>query len=429
MELPGLLLPSFSLCLKQLQDLYGTTNAAFSSFVASETPLSVLEIGPPLYASGRDFTFDINGLRPRNKKGSTATLTLPPYKHKTGCSQQQQHSLDLLRHETTLDEGQAAALHENLSRCLAFTQGPPGTGKTYLGVSLSKTILSSQDKSNPKPILAVCMTNHALDSFLGDLKKDGITRIARLGAGSKEEWTKHYLLRELSQKVKRTRIESINLRGARLQVEGKSSLFDVTWQESDFPIGLVREGTGWSEALSNDTLSWHAVRGNLRAKYPAIFEHFASLETLGENLSDIRLARKAGGYAYEFWCQGGDIRDLDQLLALFDALLGRHHSPKEPDASETRVRERLLAGVKRNAEHVATIFSESNIWTTPLAARQEIIDNLKTEINPWATADCLVEVHRRHQAAIYRKREAQAGVDRRCLAQRKSTSPNSGIYK
>ena len=429
MELPGVLLPSFSLCLKQLQDLYGTTNTAFSSFVASETPLSVLEIGPPSYASGRDFTFDINGLRPPNKKCSTATLTLPPYNHKTGCSQQQQHYLDLLRHETTLDEGQAAALHENLSRCLAFTQGPPGTGKTYLGVSLSKTILSSQDKSNPKPILAVCMTNHALDSFLGDLKEDGISGIARLGAGSKEEWTKQYLLRELSQKMKITKIESINLRGARLQVEGKSSLFDITWQESDCPKGLVREGTGWSEALSNDTLSWHAVRGHLRAKYPVIFEHFASLETLGEGLSDIRLARKAGGYAYEFWCQGGDIRDLDQLLALFDTLLGRHHSPKEPDASETRVRERLLAGVKRNAEHVATIFSESNIWTTPLAARQEIIDNLKTEINPWATADCLVEVHRRHQAAIYRKREAHAGVDRRCLAQRKSTSPSSAIYK
>ena len=223
MELPGVLLPGFSLCLKQLQNLYDTKNAAFSSFVASETPLSVAEIRPPNYASGRDFVYNIDSLRPQHKQSPRKALTLPPRKFWPGCSHQQHNDRDAFK-ETTLDEGQAAALHENLSRSLAFTQGPPGTGKTYLGVSLSKVILSSQDKSNPKPILAVCMTNHALDSFLGDLKTDGITSIARLGAGSKEEWTKPFLLRELSQKMKITRIESVNLRDARLQVEGGSAL-------------------------------------------------------------------------------------------------------------------------------------------------------------------------------------------------------------
>lgn len=179
---------------------------------------------------------------------------------------------------------------------------------------------------------------------------------------------------------------------------------------------------GWSEALSNDTLSWHAVRGLLRSKYPVVFEHFASLETVGEDLTDIRLARKAGGYAYEFWCQGGDIQDLDHLVTLFDTLLGRHQSYREPEAWETRTREALLAKVKRNAEHVTTIFAESNLWKTPLVERQKIIDNLKAEVNPWTTADSLVEVHRRHQAAINRKRQARAAVDRRCLAKRKSAS-------
>lgn len=181
------------------------------------------EIGPPTYASGRDFKYNIDTLRARNRPTSTNALTLVPYQSCLGCCHQK-HDICASLRETTLDEGQAVALHDNLSRGLAFTQGPPGTGKTYLGVSLSKTILSSQDKGNPKPILAVCMTNHALDSFLGDLKNDGITNIARLGAGSKEEWTKPFLLRELSRKTKITRIESVNLRSARLQVEGKSAV-------------------------------------------------------------------------------------------------------------------------------------------------------------------------------------------------------------
>ena len=159
-----------------------------------------------------------------------------------------------------------------------------------------------------------------------------------------------------------------------------------------------------------------------------IFEHFASLETVGEDLTDIRLARKAGGYAYEFWCQGGDIRDLDHLMALFDTLLGRHHTCREPEAWETRTRERLLANVKSNAEHVTTIFAASNLWTTPLVERQKIIDNLKAEVNPWTTADSLVEVHRRHQAAVSRKREARAAVDRRCLAKRMSASSALGTH-
>ena len=226
------MLPGFSLCLRQLQNLYDTRDAAFSSFVASETPLSVSEIDPPIYASGRDFKYDIDSLRARNNRNPTSALTLAPYKSWPGCCHQQPDVRAPLK-ETTLDEGQAAALHDNLSRGLAFTQGPPGTGKTYLGVSLSKAILSSQDKRNPKPILAVCMTNHALDSFLGDLKNDGITSIARLGAGSKEEWTKPFLLRELSQKMKITRIESMNLRDARLQVEGKSAFVNAAWYSSN----------------------------------------------------------------------------------------------------------------------------------------------------------------------------------------------------
>jgi hypothetical protein len=46
------------------------------------------------------------------------------------------------------------------------------------------------------------MTNHAVDSFLEDLLKVGVKRIARVGGRSKEKWIKEYLISELSGKKK-----------------------------------------------------------------------------------------------------------------------------------------------------------------------------------------------------------------------------------
>ena len=163
--------------------------------------------------------YDLTLLQNSEKKGRVALpLRLPAFRPGEQ-NQVQKRWLQELRENTTLDEGQAVALCENLNRGLAFTQGPPGTGKTYLGVSLAKVILASRSKATPKPILTVCMTNHALDSFLQDLLKDGVVGVARLGGGSREEWTKPHLLRELSSKLKRTQIEQSTLSTSRLRLE------------------------------------------------------------------------------------------------------------------------------------------------------------------------------------------------------------------
>lgn len=99
-------------------------------------------------------------------------------------------------------------LCENVSRGLAFAQGPPGTGKTYLGVPLAKVILKHVPN---KLILTAYMTNHALGNFLGDLVKEGITKVARLGNGSKEDWIGKRTLAPLAKNLKFIYVESLRI--------------------------------------------------------------------------------------------------------------------------------------------------------------------------------------------------------------------------
>ncbi|RXG51957.1 NFX1-type zinc finger-containing protein 1 [Armadillidium vulgare] len=71
-----------------------------------------------------------------------------------------------LSEELRLDESQRRALYAALTRQMAIIQGPPGTGKTYLGLLITKIILTSKLPKTQSPILVVCYTNHALDQFL-----------------------------------------------------------------------------------------------------------------------------------------------------------------------------------------------------------------------------------------------------------------------
>lgn len=156
---------------------------------------------PPQYFKTDNAEYNLSILRKPHCSGAEKSLILRPrdYLHDQDRRRTILHSLRL---QTTLDEGQAAALCENLSRGLAFTQGPPGTGKTFLGVSLVKVLLASRSSLDIKPILVVCLTNHALDSFLGDLRKYGVTKLVRLGRGSREPWTDEFQPLALARRSK-----------------------------------------------------------------------------------------------------------------------------------------------------------------------------------------------------------------------------------
>ena len=184
-------------------------------------------------------------------------------------------------------------------------------------------------------------------------------------------------------------------------------------------IGLTTEGTSWCESLNSAALSWPAVRELLKARYPAVLQCFTSIEEVEEStLSDIRLARKAGGFAYEYWCNGGDIKDVDRLLQKFNAMLGNgYDSPDESDG-ELETRQRVMDKIYRNAHSLAhsLLSLDDDVWHMDLSQRQDLVQKWKEEIGPKMILDRTAEIHRRHQAAIARKNSVYRDMDTRCLA-------------
>lgn len=287
-------------------------------------------------------------------------------------------------------------------------------------MALARVILESRPLSNQKPILAVCMTNHALDSFLEDLRDAGVTKLARLGRGSKEDWIKPIQISELTHNMKITQIERSQLTSAYMQTEGLSeTALDFGFCADFCCSGLHKEGVGWCEALNLEFVSWPAVRGHLKVKYRSAYDSFVELETVSQaGLSDIRLARKAGGFAFEFWCQGGDIKDVDQLLDCFSTLLGSNDSSSDTDATEIS-KDRVITIIKKNVKQAVGSRKQNDVWHLSLKDRKLLLKKWTEEVNSWTIIDQTVEIHRRYQQAIIKKTDVQQQVDARCLLQRK----------
>ena len=186
---------------------------------------------------------------------------------------------------------------------------------------------------------------------------------------------------------------------------------------------MTTEGTSWCESLSADVLSWPAVRELLKSRYPAILERFAGLEKVDTSLlSDIRLARKAGGFAFEFWATGGDISDLDCLLEKFSSMLGNQYEfQDDADDDDLKTRSRVLGNIARNAANTAASDPSPgcDLWKLNLLERQRLLDKWKREIDPLTILDRIAEIHRRHQVAVSKRSEVFQEIDARCLQDRK----------
>lgn len=111
------------------------------------------------------------------------------------------------------------------------------TPHRFLGVALTKVLLQSRGHVSRRPILVVCTTNHALDSFLKDIQQAGITKLVRLGGKSKETWTKAFSLRAAARGIKKTTLERTRESQAHRQVEGPFPLPSCYAQVANLAAG------------------------------------------------------------------------------------------------------------------------------------------------------------------------------------------------
>ena len=110
----------------------------------------------------------------------------------------------------------------------------PLTSCSFLGVALTKVLLESRNHISRSPILVVCTTNHALDSFLKDIQQAGVAKFVRLGGNSKETWTKAFGLRAAARGLKKTTLERTRESHTHRQVECWCSLLFPHIQLANF---------------------------------------------------------------------------------------------------------------------------------------------------------------------------------------------------
>ena len=307
-EFPKVLHAGFHNCLKRLQEM---DNFAFEHYIAPglSTPWVAIELTtaplngrssirpkPPNYAMQPGFSYNLMSVGISKHDESLRGLTTTRL---TGDA-----NIEVLRSKTIFDHGQAAALHHCLLNDFAFVQGPPGSGKTFMGTHLTRVLLASRQST--KPILVVCLTNHALDSFLGGLKDAGVEALLRIGSGSKEEWTEAINLRTLNRKN----------RFSENEIHKKFGLKHT----QQIAFANIQE---WCDAQSSSTLSgkssWYAVREIVATDSPDLFEQF-------QNLGDSSYLKVN---MYEFWAGGGDI---SKIRLLKFALSSARDEKKKPKA-------------------------------------------------------------------------------------------------
>ncbi|KAL3847655.1 hypothetical protein ACJMK2_018556 [Sinanodonta woodiana] len=108
------------------------------------------------------------------------------------------------------DVSQYRAFISALTQEFTITQGPPGTGKTYIGLKIVKTLLHNRHlwsfdpdgNPDPRPMLVVCYTNHALDQFLEGLLSYFSGDIIRVGNRSTSEKLADYNLHNYRQRFR-----------------------------------------------------------------------------------------------------------------------------------------------------------------------------------------------------------------------------------
>ncbi|KAF8943029.1 hypothetical protein BGZ47_005904, partial [Haplosporangium gracile] len=247
-------------------------------------------IDSPLYTRAPEFRFDLSILLKNNQ----------PCQLEVDNSQSVEKAINMLRAHSTLDDTQASALVETLSREIALIKGPPGTGKTKIGVDLMRVLLHNKSVMNCGPILCICYTNHALDQFLEHLLDQGVTSIVRVGARSKSDRLEDYNLTSLMQARERPYDVYRSLREAHEQWDGVSK-----------KIGELEE------ALKDENLNWEYVNPYLMMYHTIQWQqlmHDPEEAELEEEAAKgfTRVRRNRDQSPYMRWATSTDLKEKDE---------------------------------------------------------------------------------------------------------------------
>lgn len=180
------------------------------------------------------------------------------------------------------------------------------------------------------------------------------------------------------------------------------------------------QGTGLCASLNGALLSWSAIHDHLEKNHNSVFRSFADIEHVESDhrLAALRVSRQAGGFAFQFWCTGGDLKDIASLTDSFDGMLGMNNvlgSTIDPE-QHSEARANVIAQVMHNAQQVSET-RESDIWSKSLADRLRIVKQWQEEAGRALLVDQLVEIHRRHQAANQRLHQHRVDIDAHRISQ------------
>ncbi|KAK5064874.1 hypothetical protein LTR84_000708 [Exophiala bonariae] len=370
-EFPKVLYAGFHSCLDRLQKMQ-ENDVSFAKYIAPSLSLhetwqptvetqaqkcqSTFDVPPPGYTQRPGFSYSLKGIVPHNCAIKSLTVE----------NLSDDKIIRSLQDETTLDKGQAIAFRDSLSREFAFTQGPPGCGKTFLAVQLAKTLL--QSRANSKPILLVCLTNHALDKFLGELRDAGVGDILRVGRGSKEEWTEGINLRNRKKMARSTREET--------------QAFDFAKSEKNDALGDLDD---MCKAISSQRrlgfVGWHFIKDSLERNSPGIYAQFCAS-------SDNHIGRS---FTFEYWSTGGD---LDSLKSLHVELASRFAQVSlSHDKGASIDVESVLLDISEKAIAQNDAVGIGSVWNFPLTERLRLLHEWELDIDAEQVAHKLTALY------------------------------------
>ena len=281
-----------------------------------------------------------------------------------------------------------------------------------------------------KPLVVMCMTNHALDDFVESLIGRGIDKVVRLGSRSTHEWMAQYKL----QKVKE---------GTRLSPQ--DWYFLKTFAKENDEIDNL--GSEWAMELSGAP-SFRTLHDYLEIHEPDILAEFERLDASGDISTDLKFLRmSSAGFTFKYWLRGGDLADLAFLLdrgiandfpALTLASQDIQSKSKEDlqfhQQSDQEIIENSFRNAKANTNDALDLaalqkalneFSQRctanasthRIWLLNLAERKALFASWVREIDEFALCQAFAEIHRRHQAHQRARWSWVQGSDARLIQQ------------